>query len=168
MKLKNRLFIIDILILIAIYGIPLAILGGCGVIPVGLKCIMFYVILAISIFAHEFWVVSVYRKDGFVEDALIFPQLKLSYLILLLPFINLALYCIPWSEEAMKWYWIVTSIIDFLALVAYFIAYSMLAHVANKMGNALKTHQSEKIEAVSTKSYETDDGDFFGSNARRK
>ncbi len=168
MKLKNRLFIIDILILIAIYGIPLAILGGCGVIPVGLKCIMFYVILAISIFAHEFWVVSVYRKDGFVEDALIFPQLKLSYLILLLPFINLALYYIPWSEEAMKWYWIVTSIIDFLALVAYFIAYSMLAHVANKMGNALKTHQSEKIEAVSTKSYETDDGDFFGSNARRK
>lgn len=168
MKLKNRLFIIDILILIAIYGIPLAILGGCGVIPVGLKCIMFYVILAISIFAHEFWVVSVYRKDGFVEDALIFPQLKLSYLILLLPFINLALYYIPWSEEAMKWYWIVTSIIDFLALVAYFIAYSMLAHVANKMGNALKTHQSEKIEAFSTKSYETDDGDFFGSNARRK
>ncbi len=168
MKLKNRLFIIDILILIAIYGIPLAILGGCGVIPVGLKCIIFYVILAISIFAHEFWVVSVYRKDGFVEDALIFPQLKLSYLILLLPFINLALYYIPWSEEAMKWYWIVTSIIDFLALVAYFIAYSMLAHVANKMGNALKTHQSEKIEAVSTKSYETDDGDFFGSNARRK
>lgn len=168
MKLKNRLFIIDILILIAIYGIPLAILGGCGVIPVGIKCIMFYVILAISIFAHEFWVVSVYRKDGFVEDALIFPQLKLSYLILLLPFINLALYYIPWSEEAMKWYWIVTSIIDFLALVAYFIAYSMLAHVANKMGNALKTHQSEKIEAVSTKSYETDDGDFFGSNARRK
>lgn len=168
MKLKNRLFIIDILILVAIYGIPLAILGGCGVIPVGIKCIMFYVILAISIFAHEFWVVSVYRKDGFVEDALIFPQLKLSYLILLLPFINLALYYIPWSEEAMKWYWIVTSIIDFLALVAYFIAYSLLAHVANKMGNALKTHQSEKIEAVSTKSYETDDGDFFGSNARRK
>ncbi len=168
MKLKNRLFIIDILIIIAIYGIPLAILGGCGVIPVGLKCIMFYAVLAVSIFAHEFWVVSVYRKDGFVEDAMILPQLKLSFLILALPFVNLILYYIPWSEDAMKWYWILTSIIDFLALVAYFIAYSMLAHVANKMGNALKAHQSEKIEAVDTKSYETDDGDFFGSSARRK
>ncbi len=168
MKLKNRLFIIDILILIVIYGIPLAIIGGCGIIPVGIKSIMFYAILAVAIFAHEFWVISVYKKDGFVEDALIFPQLKLSYLILLLPFLNLALYYIPWSEDAMKWYWITTSIINLLALVAYFVAYSLLAHVSNKMGNALKSHQSEKIEAVSTKSYETDDGDFFGSSARRK
>lgn len=168
MKLKNRLFIIDILIVLAIYGIPLAILGGCGVIPVGIKCILFYIILAISIFAHEFWVVSVYRKGGFVEDAMILPQLKVSFLILLLPFLNLAFYYIPFSEDAMKWYWIIGGIVDGLALIGYFIAYSCLAHVANKMGNALKTHQSEKITPVSTKSYETDEGDFFGSNARRK
>ena len=168
MKLKNRLFIIDILIVLVLYGVPLAILGGCGVIPSGIKCILFYAVLAISVFAHEFWVIGTYRKGGYVEDAMILPQLKISFLILLLPFLNLGFYYIPFSEDAMKWYWIIGAIVDVLALVAYFIAYSFLAHVSNKMGNALKTHESERIEPVSTQSYESEDGDFFGSNARRK
>lgn len=165
MKLKNRALIIDLLLIIAIYGIPLLILGACGVHPVGTpRGIIFYCIMGLSILAHLLWVVTIYKKDGYFEDAIFLKQLKLSFLVLLIPFINLIIYYIPMEE---KWGIIVTVILDFLLYVGYFIMYSIYAHVQNKMGNALKTHQSERVEIRPTSTYETDDGDFKGSSARK-
>ena len=168
MKLKNRLMIIDILIVLAVCAIPLAVLGGCGVIPVGAKCILFYVVLGLAIITHEFWAISTYLKGGFQEDSILFLRFKLSFLILLLPFVNLGLYYIPFNGDAEKWYWIIGVILDALALIGFFVVFLLTGHVSDKMAKSLQAHKSERIEPVAPQSYETDEGDFAGSNARRK
>ncbi len=166
MKLKNRLLLIDVLILLAIVGIPMVILGLIGILPVAtFRGITFYVVLGLCVLSQLLWLISILRKNGNVEDSVVYLQYRWSFVIFPLPVINYALYWIPFPEV---WGAVITLIVDLIAFIGYYIVYSMYAHVSNKMSKAIESHKSERIEATKVETYEDENEDFMGSSIRRK
>jgi len=166
MKLKNRLLLIDILILLAVVGIPMVVLGLIGILPAAtFRGITFYVVLGLCVLSQLIWLILILRKNGYVEDSVVYLQYRWSFVILPLPVLNLILYWIPIPEV---WGVVITLIVDLIAFIGYYIVYSMYAHVSNKMSKVLETHKSEKIEATKVETYEDENEDFMGSSIRRK